>query len=232
MIRLIFLAALFAALQILLKLVRRWLLQRTTTREDTVAGEYTVISSTPDAPRPFGYKTGWLAIRTTDVAAVRRALGLRDPVIAGWESGLELAGADGKVFVTPVLEGFVLVIGVTDLLDQPRKLEAIARQFSEVQYFVTHRVTEVHGWARYQGGVCDRRYGYVGSTGQVLCNDGTMTEAELSLGFGRFPASDREAATMVPGEEDVRRLAAAWGVDPNLPRHQEERSTGYLCSLP
>ena len=231
MIRLVFLVVLFAAIRAVLNLARKWV-QRQAADVDTVAVEYTVISSTPDAPRPFGYKTGWLAARTTDSAAVRRALGLKDPVIANWESGLELAGASGKVFVTPVLDGFVLVIGVTDLLSGTRRLDAIGRQFPEVQYFVTHRVTEYHGWARYEGGVCTRRYAWVGESGQVLCNDGPLTEQELSLGFARFPASDRDEAALLPGEEDVRRLAAAWGVDPNLSRHQDDRSTGYLCTLP
>ena len=126
MIRLVFLVVLFAAIRAVLNLARKWV-QRQAADVDTVAVEYTVISSTPDAPRPFGYKTGWLAVRTTDSAAVRRALGLKDPVIANWESGLELAGASGKVFVTPVLDGFVLVIGVTDLLSGTRRLDAIGR---------------------------------------------------------------------------------------------------------
>ena len=133
-------------------------------------------------------------------------------------------------YTQPCMVAFA--IGVTDLLSNPRRLDAIGRQFPEVQYFVTHRVTEYHGWARYEGGVCTRRYAWVGESGQVLCNDGPLTEQELSLGFARFPASDRDEAALLPGEEDVRRLAAAWGVDPNLSRHQDDRSTGYLCTLP
>ena len=67
----------------------------------------------------------------------------------------------------------------------------------------------------------------------MFADIGPLTPEELALGFDRFPkAGQADDGENDPGEEDVLNIAAAWGVDPNLSRHQEERSAGYLCTLP
>ncbi len=42
----------------------------------------------PDRPAPFGYKMGWIAVRSIDTIAVVEALGLVGPVISNWDSGI------------------------------------------------------------------------------------------------------------------------------------------------
>ena len=48
----------------------------------------------PDEPQPFGFKVSWLALKTSDPAAVLDALELGEVTPANWESGL--APVDGS----------------------------------------------------------------------------------------------------------------------------------------
>lgn len=45
------------------------------------------LSQEPDGPEPFGYKTGWLAIRCQDPRRVLEALGGTDVRPANWKTG-------------------------------------------------------------------------------------------------------------------------------------------------
>ena len=67
----------------------------------------------PGGPVPFGCKTAWLALRCGSPEPVISALrpGLRQS--ANWTTGLAAAQAQsgGWVFVSPVLDGFVLAVG-------------------------------------------------------------------------------------------------------------------------
>src|SRR5262245_29295665 len=76
-----------------------------------------VIDDTPDPPVGFGYKIAWLAIQSEDprsvLEALREALRLEDVVPANWRSGVTAAYRYGeeRVFVTPVVSGWVLCAG-------------------------------------------------------------------------------------------------------------------------
>ena len=70
------------------------------------------ISTEPDGPVPFGYKTCWTAVRCEDPERVIAALKPRSRQAANWSTGLAAAYAEPSVvFVSPCLDGFVLVIG-------------------------------------------------------------------------------------------------------------------------
>ena len=185
----------------------------------------------PDAPIPFGYKNAWLVFPGATPKQVLQALSVRSSAPANWSAGMQAAGGNDQVFVTPQIDGAVLVVGLWGLLDEQRRLEQIAAHFREVQYFAAHRVTEYHGWARFLGGRPVRRYCYVGQMDRVLVDDGDMTPEEYRLGFQRFPRKNGPRVVDAPTEEDVLQLAAAWGVDPSFPGHHADRSNGYLCTL-
>lgn len=184
----------------------------------------------PDGPVPFGCKTAWLALRCGSPEPVISALrpGLRQS--ANWTTGLAAAQAQsgGWVFVSPVLDGFVLAVGdgLFALAERQEELNALAAQFSEVQYFASHRVSSSYCWARYKAGRCLRAY--CTEDGRVLRNTGALTPEEQALGFGAFPAQDGQDAARQPGEEDVLDIAAAWGVDPRFETPYPP-STGWLC---
>ena len=188
------------------------------------------LSTEPDAPMPFGYKTAWLAVRCDDLERVMDALSLfnrRSP--ANWSSGLAAAEAGAGTFVTPCLDGWVLAINFYE--SHRGLIEAIAGDFPEAQYFCTHRVTEYHTWVKYVDGKTVREYCWAGERGEVLWDEGDWTPEEIALGFDRFPrkGEDWTDADDLPDEEDVLAIAAAWGVDTSFQAKPYPPGLGWVC---
>jgi hypothetical protein len=173
-----------------------------------------------DAMVGFGGKQAWLAVRDGDPGTVLAALGLRDLGEVPWRDGIDLAYlTDDRVALTPALPGagdsrWVLAVGrwllrpdttvdVTDLS---------ARLHTEVQFFATHRVTELHRWQRAADGELLRSFGYVGQIGEVTSWHGDPDEAERAAGV---PAVLDDDATVLVSEHDVLRVAHAWSIDPS-----------------
>jgi hypothetical protein len=169
----------------------------------------------------FGHKQAWLAVRDGDETAVAAALGLRDLGPVSWRNGIDLAYlTDDRLVLTPALPGagdarWLLVTGRWLLRAAPAvdiaELSAILG--SEVQFFATYRVSELHRWQRAVDGVLVRAFEYVGETGEVTEWRGTPDEAESAIGLPPF--LDDEADILV-SEDDVMRLARAWSIDPTV----------------
>jgi len=184
---------------------------------------------TQDAPPPatppslatepavgFGYKCAWLAIRSSDPRAVIGGLGITDAASVSWTAGVEAAYASDtrSVFVTPPIDGWVLVAGValfglvgsmkTDTAKLPDHIRRLSEKLStEVQYFATHRVSEAHQWISADKGVLVRAF----STG----------EGDVEFDLGARTAAEKEvAAGFESVDEDwVLRLAGRWSVNPS-----------------
>jgi hypothetical protein len=167
----------------------------------------------------FGGKQAWLAVRDADPAEVLAALGLRDLGEVPWREGIDVAHlTDDRVAVTPPLAGardhrWVLAAGRYLLRPDatPDVVELSARLHTEVQYFATHRVTELHRWHRAADGEPVRIFGYVGQTGEVTSWHGEPDPAERDAGL---PAALDEETTVLVSEPDVLRVANAWSIDP------------------
>jgi hypothetical protein len=159
----------------------------------------------PDLPVPFGPKTAWLALETTDTEAVATALELREAQETTWAEGID-AAQQASVFVTPPLGEWTLAVGAAlfppDRAESFVKplLERLSRQFDDAQYFCTHRDIELHIWARARKGRLVRGYGWLGERGFTLWDEGGMTNEERDLGF--------------PNEAGVMQLAYLWSIDP------------------
>jgi hypothetical protein len=167
----------------------------------------------------FGGKQAWLAVRDGDPARILQALGLRDLGEVRWRDGIDLVHlTDNRVAITPPLPGardtrWVLVAGryllrpdvVTDVIGLSQSLR------TEVQFFATHRVTEMHRWQRAADGVLARTFGYVGQTGEVTSWHGDPDPAERAAGL---PAALDEDTSVLVSEQDVLRVANAWSLDP------------------
>lgn len=183
----------------------------------------------------FGYKTAWIAVRGVRPAALAEALALRAVREGDWETGLAAAydDATGAVFVTPIIDGWVLCVGfaLTAPIDERppsfgvRAAEWAARLQTEVQYFATHRVVEAHGWARARPSGLERAYLYVGESGEKVLDEGPPTAEERALGFAFFDPASAEATAdgywerrdlVHPGEEHVMALAGRWSLDPSV----------------
>ena len=167
----------------------------------------------------FGGKQAWLAVRDGDPAQIREALGLRDLGEVPWRDGIDVAHlTDDRVAVTPSLPGardtsWVLVVG-RYLLRPDVAIDVIGLSDllqTEVQFFATHRVTEMHRWQRAADGVLSRTFGYVGQTGEVTSWHGDPDPAEREAGL---PATFDEETSVLVSERDVLRVADAWSLDP------------------
>ena len=167
----------------------------------------------------FGGKQAWLAVLGADPGPVLAALGLRDLGEVRWRDGIDLAHlSDDRVAVTPPLAGardtrWVLATG-RYLLRPDTTVDVVglsARLHTEVQFFATHRVTELHRWQRAVDGDLVRAFGYVGQTGEVTSWHGDPDPAERDAGL---PAALDEETTVLVSESDVLKVANAWSIDP------------------
>ena len=165
----------------------------------------------------FGGKQAWLAVLDGSPEAVLEALGLRDLGTVRWRDGIDVAHlTDDRVAVTPPLCGahdtrWVLAVGRLFLTSPVDVVDLSARLGTEVQFFATHRVTELHRWQRAAGGELIRAFGYVGQTGEVTSWHGDPDPAERAAGI---PAKLDAETTVLVSEHDVLRVADAWSVDP------------------
>ena len=181
----------------------------------------------PMAPKVavgFGYKTGWLAFRTSTQDEVVRALLLSWVKSADWPAAIDAAYArtGSGVAVTPPLHGvggdWVLATGTPLMLHEPdtADLSKVAR--TEVQYFVSDRITETHGWARSVGGTLVRSFEFSGDTGELLSWEGRPDAAERGIGLPdvAHPDQTRTDAVFDLGidEATVMTIAKAWSIDP------------------
>jgi hypothetical protein len=170
---------------------------------------------------PFEQPCRWLAVRSRDLGAVQRALGLVHPTPCSWEEGLNEAD-EHKLFVSPPVNGWILVVGagLPDPGDDVDKchcfLMNLSRKLGHVQYFGFNRALNHHAWAIIERGFVIRAYAWAGRT---LWNQGPRTAAEKDAGMVCFDyAADpsdyalRENWTL--NTEKVGRLAGWWSVDP------------------
>jgi len=93
-------------------------------------------------------------------------LGIRDAHRAPWREGVDAAyerDKDRVVYVTPVIDGWVLVAGTSlfsavgdkkqDEIRFPEYVASLSASLGTVvQYFATHRVSEAHYWILADGG--------------------------------------------------------------------------------
>ncbi len=206
----------------------------------------------PDRPMPFGPKTAWLAIDTTDTAAVATALGLQETRAATWADGIA-AAYRSSVFVTPPLADWTLAVGTA--LFPPDRAEAfikplverLSQQFGEAQYFGTHRDVGLQLWARARHGRLVRGRGWLGQRALVLWDEGALTPEERDLGLSsdRPPVIEPARETGItsqplhrpadagPDEAAVMQLASLWSIDPTaLDDDFWEPATGLLGKPP
>ena len=168
----------------------------------------------------FGGKQSWLAVRETDAVPLIAALGLRDLGTVSWRDGIDLAHlTDDRVAVTPPLPGardtrWTLAVGRRLMLPGP-SVDVVglsAALHTEVQFFATHRVTELHRWQRAADGELVRAFGYVGQTGEVTSWHGEPDPAERDAGL---PGALDDETTILVSENDVLKVADAWSIDPS-----------------
>ncbi len=197
--------------------------------------------TTPDMPRPFVEFNGWICVKGATPQEVIKALGLKNSYEANWESGLKAAGSGimEKVFVTPLIGGYVLAIGYipfgvkSSVKEELSVLDKIADNFEEMSCFATQSTVDIHVWAKYVGGKLKRGYGWLGESGEVYLNEGNLTPEEFKLGYNKLitdPECDWETVEF-PDMEHVFTMAKEWGIAPDLSDVNCTEGTGFVCDL-
>lgn len=189
----------------------------------------------PDEPIPFGMKISWFAIKADSPQTVMDRLGCTDRRVCNWSSAFEAVSNSEQVFVTPCLDGWVLVLNY----DRPanyndmERLKEIASQFEQVQYYASHRVVELNCWTKFCNGELVRGYYYIGESGEVPWDYGEITPEEKELGLTVLPKEEIEDWDDVtfPDEESVIEIAGKWSVHPFLEKYKGTKSTGFLCKM-
>ncbi|ALG11364.1 hypothetical protein [Kibdelosporangium phytohabitans] len=153
----------------------------------------------------FGYKATWLAVRDGSAGVVADALELPERRTVGWHDGVD-AAYRGELLITAPVDGWTFAVtapghALPDLSDAgfAEWFGKLSARLGTVRCFVTHRVVELHGWARAELGRVERVYCYLGERGEVLADIGQRTADEVG---GE------------PDEDDVLRLAGLWSVNP------------------
>ena len=182
----------------------------------------------PDRPLPFAQMPGWLAVRAEDPEAVMALCGLQKRKSANWAGGLASVGP-GRCFVSPSVEGWVLLVGEEVKRLDRRILEALSRRFSLAESFFAQEEQSLYGWVRFENGQCRRAYAMQG--GALLFDEGELTAEEIALGFGRFPRREGGSREDFPTGDSVLEIAAAWGFDPLMEGKTYPPSAGWLCEL-
>jgi hypothetical protein len=139
-----------------------------------------------------------------------------------------------EVFVAPPIQGWVSIVGfaVGDFEAQDssaaakRRIQMVTSHFKSACAYATNRVVEYHQWIRATDHKIDRCFAYLGERGEVLCNEGKVTDAERHLSFGGKPPSEWE-----PDERDVMTVAHGWSYDPsNLSSTSAKPALGMIAT--
>jgi hypothetical protein len=174
-------------------------------------------------PSPFDQPCRWLAVNSSNPAAVQSALALNNPTPCCWTEILTKL-EEHKLFLSPPVAGWTLVMGqalpdpsgdVDDCFHFVRKL---SRKLGQVQFFAVNRVLGHHAWVQAVDGRIERAYAWASET---LWNQGEMTTAEIELGLRCFGYGEKRQlagfGSLAPEQANVEKvfsLAARWSVDP------------------
>jgi hypothetical protein len=138
-----------------------------------------------------------------------------------WEDGIDAAYND-KVFVSPPVHGWVLVVS-TSFFEPTEatldRLRSLSTRFSEAQFFCTQRVPEAHAWALAKTGEIVRAFYHIGEAGEAIWDSGSPTDPESGIDLS------------FPTEEDVMGVAGSWSVDPTTLSEADEPGTGKLIEF-
>jgi hypothetical protein len=134
-----------------------------------------------DKPYYFGYKSWWYVVKTTQTDGLAKYIKgldnnfLRDSLFRapGWQVNIS-ADYNGWTFLICELSGD----SVDDCNNLKTFLIQLSKEFTEAQFFGTHRVVEYHCWAKAINGDLIRMYSYLGERGENICITGLPTEAE------------------------------------------------------
>ena len=194
----------------------------------------------PDRPISFGYKCIWLTVTADNPKDVADFLTLKNQRPTNWTQGIEEAYAE-KIFISPSVDSLIFIVGINlpgldteDSIKAATKLvNELSLKFGHADYFVTHRVVELHGWMKSVDGRLSRAYSYLGESGENLIVAGEPTEFEKQFNlvdtFSDAAKQDDyydKEGLIIPNEELVMKIAENWGVNPTTLEQRTDLKAG------
>ncbi len=156
----------------------------------------------------------WYAFRTDDPAKVVEHLELKETRPCSFaEHTTSLVGVEETMFVTPSTGGWVLAFGEWPARDVELRVELASLTFGEAQAFASDDASGRRAWLRARDGKWLRA--------MVFDGEGyPLTRGRRAKDEPQFPQ-----LLATPGDDDVRRMARAWSIDP---RAAKFRARGVL----
>lgn len=188
----------------------------------------TVDKTVPDSAIGFGYKCMWFAVKTDNKNRLAEILKLKNFSDCNWQVGIDKA-YNGSVFITPTIDGWTLACGwglphgdTKEGIEEVKNILLIlSEEFSEAQFFCTHRVTEYHCWIKATNGQVERVYSYLGESGENIAIEGQPTKFERTLKlintFSDEAKDEKyfEREDLVWADEELlMQVAGNWSIDP------------------
>jgi hypothetical protein len=214
-------AVLFGVIILLAMTVYR--IRRLSKEGSEILTTYAELGSEPDTPIPFGYKCSWYTVRASEAEILADAFGLKKTTGVNWEKGIE-AAYQGFVFISPPVDGWTFVVGTHHAQARLEKITQkatsmlleLSSEFGEAQFYVTHRVVELHVWAKALNGKLIRAYGYLGEADEIFWDEGKAEIPEVDI------RSDIN-------EETVMEIARTWSISPtDLGKYESEPTLGLI----
>jgi hypothetical protein len=174
--------------------------------------------ATPDVPVGFGYKSQWIAVKTTKTEEIAKELNLTNIQAANWSTGIEGA-YEGYYFISPPVKGWTIVVNalMPDLTDSSSEMplniiQKLSAKYEEAYYFGSHRVVEYYAYAKAVKGELVRAYAYLGESGETVINLGELSSKELIHNFNFTDLDDEDPH--LPDEEHIIVMSKEWAIDP------------------
>lgn len=188
----------------------------------------------PDLPISFGYKSSWIAVKNGNPEIIAQLLNIKNAAESNWKNAFIKLDNDRKyIFITPPIDNWTLIIGEWREDEFKPIVETLSTKFGEAQHFITHRVSEAHGWILAKNGKVIRAYAYVGDQGENIYVEGEPTEFEKQYNLintfseeAQNPEYFEREDIFTPNEEFVMQLAENWSVNPTTFDSREDLIAG------
>lgn len=173
-----------------------------------------------------------MAIKADSPEAITAPIGLKDFRAVGWEEGVS-AAYKNQLFITPAMEGWVLLVGDPDaVLEGYCKAHSIAPDpendhnpllyygmaqmstlFEEVQFFYSHRVSGTYTYAKAVGGKIVRAF-YLDLHSGNRHEIGQPSDTEIFHGGTQIDGLYQKCENWL-GEDLPMFMAGQWSLDPH-----------------
>jgi hypothetical protein len=202
--------------------------------------QYLQSNDQPDKPISFGYKCVWVTVKAQSSEEVANFLGLRNQRNANWKNGIDKAYGN-EIFISPPIDGFIFIVGTSlptadsDLNIKKAKalIDKLSLRYQTADFFVTHRVVDLHGWMKSQKGETVRAYVYLGESGDNLIVEGKELEIEKQLNLVNTFSSEAKLdnyfskpGLTFPDEGLVMKIAEKWSVNPSTLGQRKDLKEG------